>query len=317
MAKTYAGTYLYNMYSEYEKEIFSFIMGGTELDKNGPDFDDIKYEVKRRQVSNSLVNVLTSKNVIIMTNSKPLPKAFKVFCAKDIKNSKASDKMKVFIDVSNIIQKDEKTGRYVCKRNNIDIFISYLVSAMHTYIYYADQKRITNDIKVNLIGAKAFSQLFTYCVDYKCKISVMPTTKNKCIYLACLYYLSNILGKDYTADANRSIAMKVSSISEREAGIIDMSINENMMTNIKYFVEGVADILHLNKLSLDVVVETWMTVYGTGTVFALELFPAFASMITDAYVGAYVNNQKTIEKIAGSNMVEFTKAILAIGDESV
>ena len=32
--------------------------------------------------------------------------------------------MKVFIDVSNIIQKDEKTGRYVCKRNNIDIFIS-------------------------------------------------------------------------------------------------------------------------------------------------------------------------------------------------
>ena len=57
--------------------------------------------------------------------------------------------------------------------------------------------------------------------------------------------------------------------------------------------------------------------YGPGTVFALELFPAFATMLTDAYVGAYINNQKSIEKIAGPSMVEFTKALLSIGAESV
>ena len=57
-----------------------------------------------------------------------------------------------------------------------------------------------------------------------------------------------------------------------------------------------------------------MQFYGTGTVFALEFFPAFSAMLTDAYVGGYINNQLTIEKIAGQSMVKFTKQILQIGD---
>ena len=87
--------------------------------------------------------------------------------------------------------------------------------------------------------------------------------------------------------------------------------------NIKFFVETVASVLHVSKLTLDVVVERWMTIYGTGTVFALEIFPAFATMMTDAFVGAYLNNQKTIEKVAGSSMVEYTKVLLSIGAESI
>jgi len=316
MAKTYAGTYLYTQYSEYEKQIFSFMMSGEEIDKDTSDFDDIKYEVKKRQVSNSLVKVLESKEVILLKGEKPLPKAFKVFCAKDIKGPK-KDKMKVFIDCSNIIEVDKESGRYVCKRNNIDIFISYLVSAMHTFIYYADEDRFTSNSKIMQVGAQAFASIFTHVIDYSCKISNMATVKNKCMYLAALYYISNILGKDHTTDGARRVAMKISGLSERDAGIVDIQIKAESMMNIKYFVETVASVLRLNKITLDVVVERWMSIYGTGTVFALEIFPAFASMITDAYVGAYINNQKTIEKIAGTSMTEFTKVILSIGAESV
>ena len=316
MAKTYAGTHLYSQYSEYEKKIFNFIMNATEIDKDIPEFEDIKYEVKKRQVSNSLIKVLESKSIVLLSNDEPMSKAFKVFCAKDIKGPK-KDVMKVFIDCSNIIKKDENTGRYVCKGNNIDMFISYLVSAMHTYIYYADEGRIVSNNNIMKVGAQAFANLFTHCVDYVCKISAMPSTKNKCMYLAALYYLSNLLGKDHTNDACRRIAMKVSGISDREAGIVDIQIKEESMLNIRFFMECVSSVLKLNKLTLDVIVERWMTIYGTGTVFALEMFPAFASMLTDAYVGAYLNNQKTIEKIAGTNMIEYTKALLQIGADSV
>lgn len=317
MAKTYAGTYLYNQYSEYERQIFSFVMSGTEIDKNSDDFSDIRYEVKKRQVGNSLVKVLDSNSVVLITAETPLSKAFKVFCAKDLKGPN-KNKMKVFIDCSNIISRDSESGRYVCRSNNIDILISYLVSAMHTYIYYVDESRITSNSKVMSIGAQAFAQLFTYVVDYTCKISSMHSTKNKCMYLAALYYLGNILGKDITTEGNRRIAKKVSGLSDRDAGIVDIQITDESMLNIKYFVEEtVSKILHLNKLTLDVVLERWMTVYGTGTIFGLEIFPAFASMLTDTYVGAYLNNQKTIEKIAGSSMIEFTKVLLSIGAESV
>ncbi len=316
MAKTYAGTYLYRQYNEYEKQIFSFMMSGSEIDKNTSDFDDIKYEVKKRQVSNSLVKVLESKEVVLLTGNKPLPKAFKVFCAKDIKGPK-KDQMKVFIDCSNIISTDETTGKYVCRRNNIDIFISYLVSAMHTLIYYADEERFSSNSKVMQVGAHAFASLFTHVVDYACKISSMPSSKNKCMYLASLYYLSNILGKDHTTEGSRRIAKKISGLSDRDAGIVDIQIKSESMMDIRYFVETVSNILRINKLTLDIVVERWMSIYGTGTVFSLEIFPAFASMITDAYVGAYMNNQKTIEKIASTNMTEFTKVLLSIGAESI
>ena len=317
MAKTYAGTYLYSKYSVYEQKIFNFLMEGTEIDKNTSDFEDIKYDVKRRQVSNALIRVLESKNVILMIGkTAPMDKAFKVFCAKDIKH-KDSNKMKVFIDCSNIITRDPVSGKYVCRSNNIDIFISYLVSAMHTYIYYIDENRFVNNAKVMQVGAKAFSLLFTHVIDYACKISSMPSYRNKCMYLAALYYLSNLLGKDYKADAPRKIARDIAGMSERDAGIIDMQIKPESMMNIKMFVETLADVLHISKLTLDIIVERWMTNYGTGTVFALEMFPAFASMLTDAYVGAYLNSQKAIEKITGNNMVEFTKTILSIGAESV
>lgn len=316
MSKTYAATYLYSKYSEYEKQLFNFIMSGEEIDKSTEDFEDIRYEVKKRQVSNSLIKVLNSKQVVLMTNQNPLPKAFKVFCAKDIKGSN-KNKMKIFIDCTNILDRDEDSGRYKCRGNSIDIFISYLVSAMHTYIYYADESRISNNSKVISVGAQAFAQLFTYVVDYVCKISSMPSVKNKCMYMAALYYISNILGKDHTTEGSRKVAKKISGLSDREAGIVDIQLKSESMLNIKYFVESVSEILHLSKLSLDVVVERWMSVFGTGTVFALELFPAFASMITDTYVGAYLNNQRTIEKICGTTMPEFTKVLLSIGAESV
>ena len=53
-----------------------------------------------------------------------------------------------------------------------------------------------------------------------------------------------------------------------------------------------------------------MYLYGPGTLFALEYYPALAATITDAYCGAYLNNQKTIEKICGRDMIEFAKQVI-------
>lgn len=316
MPKTYAGTYLYRQYHEYEQKILTFLMKGTEIDRYTDDFDDIRYEVKKRQVSNSLVKILDSKSVVLIVGTEPMSKAFKVFCAKDVKGPR-KDKMKVFIDCTNIIKVDPNSGKYTCTGNNIDILISYLVSAMHTYIYYIDEFRLTNNNKIMSTGAQVFASLFTHVVDYVCKISSMPSVKAKCLYLTSLYYLANVIGKDYNTESCRKIAKKISGLSDRDAGIVDLQIKSESMMNIKMFVDMLSDVLHIPKLTLDVILERWMTIYGTGTVFALEMFPAFATMITDAYVGAYLNNQKSIEKITGTGMVEFTKTILAIGADAV
>lgn len=311
MSKTFSSTYLYSKYPEYEKQIFSFIMSGDQINKDAESFYDIKYEVKKRQISNSLIKVLESPNVILMLAQKPLAKTFKVFAAKDVK---ADKKLKIFIDCTGLIYIND-SGNYAC--DNVDIFVAFLVSAMNTLIYYVDEKRIVSNNDISTSGAGCFASLFTHIVDYICKISITPNVKNKCIYMASIYYLSTILGKDFDNDGTKAIARRISGLSEREEEIIKIQLNPNTFLNIKFFVETLADVLKLNNLSLDLILEKWMYLYGTGTVFGLEMYPCFASMITDAYVGCYINNQKTIEKITGRNMVDFTKTILRVGDGAV
>lgn len=311
MSKNYSGTYLYGKYPDYEKMLFTYIMEAEKIDKNGDEFADIIFEVRRRQVASSMVKVLRSEKVYLTIGNKPLPRQFKVFCAKDVKNNKKDSV--VYIDGTDLIYK-AKSGKWACR--DIDVLISYIASATHTYIYYKDESRFTNNNKILSIGAKVFAELLTYVVDYVTHISSTPKIKAHCKYMCAQYYLYCIMGKDIT-DSTTNIARKIAGLSDREASVVDMQITTNTFTNIKFFIDALADVLHVNKLTIDVVVERWMYLFNPSTIFGLELFPSFATMITDCYIGSYLNNQKTIEKVLGNTMVEFAKTIFKVGEDAV
>lgn len=308
LSKLYSESYLYNL-GNHDKTLFNYIMTAEPVNKAHESFADITHDVKRRQVANSLVKILDSNNVLLMLSQQPLPKAFKVMTMKDVKGD---NKLKVFIE-ADVIKKID--GSYKC--NNTDILVAYLVSAMNQYIYYIEPKRLVMREEIIKSGAKCFSSLFSYIIDYLYKISITPSVKSKCLYLSAMYYLKNILRKDIT-DSLRHLCRQISGISEREEELIRIQMDEDKsFENIKVFIEDLAKALKLPKLTLDVFVEKWIYLYGVGTQFALEMYPAFATMITNCYVGCYLNNQKTIEKITGRELVTFTTAILRVGGESV
>lgn len=307
--KDFSNSYLYSMTPSIEKKIFEFIMEAEEIDKDSEAFSDLRSDLKRRQVTNSLIKVVDSKNIILMISKNPLPKAFKVFCATDVKGD---NKKKIFVDCSEIVR--FKDGIYKCR--DIDIFVAYMVSAMTSRIYYVDPMRIVTNAGIINKGASIFSSLFTHVIDYLDKISIVPSTKAKCIYLSSLYYITNILGLEIN-DNRKAICRKISGISEREEDVISIQLDDEWNLNIKFFIREVSKILRLNKLTLEVFVEKWILLYGTGTHFALELFPSFSSMVTDAYVGCYINNQKTIEKIINRDLVEFSNTIFKIGQNAL
>lgn len=306
--KSFANTFLYNVNNlGYEKELVNFIMKGDRINKEDESFQDIRYDIKRRQISNSLLKVLDSKNVILIDYPKPLPKAFKVFVAKDLLANDHPDR--VFIDCDVV---KEVNGKYTC--SNIDILISYLLSGMNALIYYKDPKLLVMQEPIIKSGAKAFALLFTNIVDYLYKISTITGIRDKCLYLSAMYYQINILGKDPT-DSIKANARRISGISEREEQLLEIQLDNDCYHNIKFFIDSVNKVLRLPKLTIDTFLEKWLFLYGTGTQFALELYPAFATMLTNCYIGAYLNNQKTIEKITGRTMVEFSTAILRTGSE--
>jgi len=317
--KSYSDTYLYSKYPKYSQVLTKAIMDEEMIDKASTAFKDVEYEVKRTRVSDSLVRILTSTNTVLLNCDDPLPKAFKVFGAKDYR---ARDKrFKVFIDCYGVITKDKTSSAYIVDEMKL---VSHLINAGVTMVYYKNPTLLLRRSQMIYKAATCFAKCFTAIIDYLVKISIQETSKAKVLYLSAMYFLCGILDMD--DDKAMPIAKKIAEISDREAGMINILVDRasqvrgvanadnNCYENIKRFIEVLRTVMHFNvkAISVDIVVERWMKQYGPGTMLAMEYFPAFSAMMTDAYCGAYLNQQKTIENVCKTEMVDYTKQVLGL-----
>lgn len=309
MPKTYSQTYLYKSYQEYDRKIFEFIMKAERIDTSSSAFEDLDYDIKRRNTNDYLMKILHSDNVVLGINpGKALPKAFKVVVASDVKENK---KKKVFIDVTDCVT--IKNGNYTC--SHIEWIIAYLINASTSYIYTMAENKLVGNIHIINDGAEAFSKCFSYIIDRLYKISTVQSLRQKVEYISALYYQINILGKDYSKSFEqiKVVAMKVSGISKKDAKIVDIMLSDTAFVNINTFATELNNIFKFKDLTVSIILDKWMQAFGTGTIFALEYFPAFSMMMTNTYVGGYIDQQLTIEKVTGQSMVKFTNEVLKIG----
>lgn len=307
--KTYADLYLYGI-GNYEKKFMDFFVKSTVLAKDSKAFEDMKYDIKRMQTTSVLLKTMESDNVVFIYGAAGLPRSFKVFAAKDIK--RGDRKTRVFIDVTDILTK-EKDGSYSYNSKYTDILTSNLMAALANLIYYADPDRLINNVNLVDRGTRCFAELFTHVIDYL-RIGGTDRLREKCLYLSAMYYQMNILNKEYS-DSIEKRAKKVSGLSDHDIQIVSVQLPEDTFNNINTFIAAVSKVIHAEGLKLDNFIEKWLFLYHTGTQFALELYPAFSTLITNAYGGAYLNNQKLIEKLCGHDMVDYTNQLLRIGDE--
>lgn len=307
--KNFGDSFLYNK-GNFEKTLMNFMMSAEIIDKNNQSFEDIKYEIKRRQVTSSLMKVLMSDNIILLRGNIALSRAFKVFAAKDIISG--DNKTKVFIDVTDIIK--SSNGTYSIESRNADILVSYLINAMNTYIYWVQPNRLLNNTSLVDNGTIAFADMLTYVIDYL-RIGGVDNVRERTKYMSALYYQCGLLCKDLT-DSIRSRARKISGLNQREADIIETLMGPDPFKNIDTFIKALCKVLRIEgSLTTDNFIEKWMFVFGAGTQYGTELYTSFASILTNAYVGSYINNQKTIEKVLGRSLVDFTNALFKVGSE--
>lgn len=320
--KSYSDSYFYKQYPKYQKLLLDAIMTDPLIDKATEEFKGVILDLKHQRTDEALLRILNSTNTVLLDCDVPLPRTFKVFCAKEMKG-RDRGKIKVFIDASACIVKDTKHGDY---NVNETALVSYLMNAGVSMIYHKNFDILRRRANMNIGITKCFANCFTHIIDFLAKISIQESKKIQVTYLSAMYFLMGILQLDNENKA-RDIAMKVADISKNEAILLEDAIEKacrkhsdikekdlNPYENIKIFVNSLRDAMHLNPkaVSLDIIVERWMMQFGPGTVFGLEYFPAFSAMITDAYVGGYLNNQKTIEKICGKDMVQYSKDVITM-----
>lgn len=295
--------YLYSKMNGYTKVMADAILHAKRIDRNTTEFaEDVGLEIKRSKAPVYLLKILNSKNTHLLQPENPLPKPIRVFAAKDIKGNK---KINAFIDISNIIT-ETNNNRY---KVNTSVLIAYLLSAKHNMMYYGIPGAFSNKSQLVLLETRAFAKLFTHVIDYLGNISVIPENREKMMYLSAEYFLYNHL-KLTDEDKIHEIAMRVADITESQQNIFNIVSDGKDLKTLPGFVDAVKTIFKMNKLTLSLVIEKWMFLYGAATVLSLEFLPSFLTMITDAYSGVYLNNQKSIEKILAKDLVELGKMLI-------
>lgn len=324
--KIFSDSYLYGE-AKYEREIFNYLMSSDTIDKESDAFSDILYQVKTRQTNPVILKVLMSSKVVLMLANKPMPRSFKVLRAVDVKRNQSNSKdRKIFIDCTDLIKMDG--GVYKCK--NIGVFMSYLISAMTYVLYYERPDAIVRNSTLTESGTNAFVDLMLYALGYlKVPVS-FGDNKEQMSYALATYYQRCILCKN--EESVWQMAKKVSKLDPKKCDYLRTilslfydearfngkfcTINDFVIKFAKIFMDQDETSKDPNRLTTDALVQRWMYAYGPGTYIGLEVFPPFAAMITDCYVGAYVNQQNTIEKIVGRSLAEFTNALIAIGSDN-
>lgn len=308
--KNYSDCYQYGV-GNYEKNVYKFFIESKVIDKVGETFDDIRFSIKKMAPAACVADTLDSPNVVLLYHSNPLPRAFKVFTAKDLKSS--DNQLKVFIDMSDIIS--TKTGSVTVDPRNIDKLVSFLTSAMMMRIYYSPHPdKLFNSVKLMKTATECFAEMFTYVIDWL-RISGAERMREKCMYMSSLYFNMNVLGREYTSSIE-SMAKQISKITTKDIEVLDIMLPENTYTDLNGFIQGVSKVIRAEGLKLDNFIGKWIHLFGPGTQFGVEYFPAFSSILTNVYNGSYlVTNQKTVERICGRNIVDYTTTLLSIGSQ--
>lgn len=310
--KLYANTFIYskkdpNNGHTVENTLVEFIYKAERINKNSESFSRIKNDVKVRQVTAVLYRVLLMDEVVLCMNKKELPASFKVFEARDLRSN--DKKPKVFIDLTGLIKLEN--GYFTCKE--IDKLCAYLISALIFLIYHHDQMRLTNNSTIMRSSAICYTKLFTGILD-NLRVINFNENKLKISYIITVYYLYNVMQKDISTA--QKVATTLLSMNNKDTSAYDYYYDPvKDFENINTFINFLSETFKLKGLTTDTFLNRYLFLYGKGTMYGTELLPAFLSVISNAYSGVYINNQKTIENTCGREMVNLTSTILRVGSE--
>ena len=314
--KTYKDSYLYNnKISNKEpsnpdkrtnEAIRDFITTSYRIeDKKSDAFRGVVEDIKRQQRSSILLTVLLMDNVKLCIGRSELPRAFKVFDAKD---SKSGGKPMVFIDVTGLIEM--RNGFYVCKK--IDVLCAYLSDALVYLLYRYSPSKIMDNSNITIAATDCYVSMFTYIIDYL-RIIGYSVNKKKISYFIALFFLHNMMGKtidDYT----KNIAAKTAELSANDIRAFDLYYEDGMFDNISNFIIFLSETFKLKGFTLEVFVNKWIQLFGTGTQYGCELFTSFMVVIMNANSGSYIIKQQQVERCCGAqNMIKISNAVEKAG----
>ena len=151
-------------------------------------------------------------------------------------------------------------------------------------------------------GSLIFAHIFTKVLNKKFSLNTDKMALNKVIFIASKYYLSNLLGMTDQAMIFNYALKNCNSATEILMKDIDAEFTPDCFVSIAAFLEKMAKLPYkfvsgFQKITVRDYVEAFAEMYGQSTILALENLDYFIFMISSVVIGAYLNNQTTLEDI--------------------
>ena len=216
---------------------------------------------------------------------------------------------KVFIDCTGLF-KLGADGIFVCKE--IDKLCAYLIMALVNLLYFDHNTNLIDNSTITKSSTSCFVKLFTAVLD-NLRVTNFSENRIKIAYIVGVYYGFSFIGKPL--DSARAYAANAIGINSKDAGGYDYWYTLEDLANIDTFITFLAKTFKLGDLNSSIYLVRYIQMYGKGTIFGLELLPSFLSVITNADSGTFINQQKTILKLCGKDIVTATNEIIKLGNE--
>lgn len=184
-------------------------------------------------------------------------------------------------------------------------------------LYYMHENAIKQKSKILMKGASMYSSMFTRVLNKQFSINVDKDKYQKILFLASKFYLINVIGlKDGDMVFNYAIK-NTTSLSVPVLNDIHETFDEKYFKDFASFIEGLvinSDRLNLGleELTARGFIETYIMMYDSAALLALEYFPYFVYNAICVINGAYINNQKLLEQVIGNDAAAFYSDLIMI-----
>lgn len=171
--------------------------------------------------------------------------------------------------------------------------------------YYAKQfllryQSYKNNSDILSEGSKIYSNMFVKPINKKFNLHLDKNREDTLLFLAAKFYLKNVIGVQ-----NDELVFNIALRSCKAGNPIllkeaDVVVPEEAYENLGSFLEAIKDDklnLGLSGLTARGFMESYISLYGSGTVFGLEMFPYFLYVINASLNSRGLVNNYSLEDI--------------------
>ncbi|MGL5711908.1 MAG: hypothetical protein ACRCXX_04190 [Cetobacterium sp.] len=239
-----------------------------------------------------IINAVADGKIVIV-RSKTMDKVPSYIPAYVIKSN--DGKFTAYADITHI-STENADGKL--RLNDKDLF-AVLTTAYITYNCYK------NWVPMRLMASKesfvsAYTKLMMKVMNRLFSLSTNTVTLEKVTYVISKFYILNVLGAGNSTDTINTICMKsAKSLNTRLIQDIDNYIGDEDYKDLNSLLKAIAThIPACAKLTQSGFMNSFVTTYGVGSVFAIEFLPSFLTLIDFVMTGSYLTvNTNTVEKV--------------------